>query len=250
MEAFPKPANWAPPAQDPAAAPAQWPRVRRVLMRAMLVPPPEADALVSIGGVALEDFPATRLVVRGHAVFVYRTGIVLTTDTPDAMSGMRTVDELVSMLASKGLRVSLVSIREATVIISGAIGRRVDTRAVSEAYDGELDEDGRFQFERADYEYDEEEFPKCTVGVMPNGELDVAHEYDLKQAYRAFIKAHDVLDTFFVPLGDEERPACTERDAHREPRREAGVSPEELAVVVQHLADRLKASSAPENASE
>lgn len=249
MSALPKPADWAPPAQDPAAAPACWLYVFAVNMRATLDPAPDANALTSIGGKVLDDFPATRLAVRGHIVFVFRNGTALVCGAPDVMTGTRTVDELVSRLNEKGARVSLTDIRVATLCTRGAIGRRVDTRTMSDVFDGELDEDQHFEFTRPDPEVDDyEEFPGCSVTVRPDGEIGVAsHNNDPKQAVQSFINAHHILEPLFVPLEGE---PCAERGARRSrtPRRKE-LTPDERAVV-EGMMQRLRPRSGPASASK
>lgn len=205
MCALPVPARWVPPRQDPAAAPARWPTLLRVYMSATLSPAPSAEALTALGGTPTGDFPsrkapAMQLVVRGHKVLVFSTGPVLTMDTPDVPAALRTLDELVVRLRGLGLATSFNAFKEVLFHISGAIGRRVDTGVISKAFDGELDEDTRFEFALPDPTVDDfAEFPGCNVSVRPNGEVDVVHRGSALGALKAFLHAHEVLHPFFAP---------------------------------------------------
>lgn len=205
MCALPVPARWVPPPQDPSAAPARWPTLRRVYMSATLAQAPSALALTTLGGTPTGDFPsrkrpAMQLVVRGHKVLVFPTGTVLTLDTPDVSTALRTLDELVVRLGDLGLSTSFHAFKEVLFYISGAIGRRVDTRVISKAFDGELDDDLRFEFELPDPAIDDyAEFPGCNVSVRPNGEVDVMHQGSALGALKAFLRVHEVLHPFFAP---------------------------------------------------
>lgn len=141
-----------------------------------------------------------QLVVRGHKVLVFPTGPVLTMDTPDVPTALRTLDQLIAQLGESGLSTSFSALKAASFHISGAIGRRVDTRVVSKAFNGELDKYMRFEFEHPDPAIDDyAEFPGCNVSVWPTGEVDVVHQGSAMAALEAFLRVHEVLHPFFAP---------------------------------------------------